>query len=54
MSLPIIEIGISVKIDINSRPRADTPGYVSTGPDEIIELMKHYFPGEIYKLLELA
>ncbi|MBN3862095.1 hypothetical protein HCU66_07615 [Pseudomonas frederiksbergensis] len=54
MTLPIIEIGISVKIDINSRPKAAAPNYVSAGPDEIIALMKNYFPGEIYKLLELA
>lgn len=54
MSLPITEIGISVKIDINSRPRAAVPGFASNGPDEIIGIMKNYFPSEIYKLLELA
>ncbi|KWV87171.1 hypothetical protein [Pseudomonas fluorescens] len=54
MSLPIIEIGISVKIDINSRPKVSEPGFISTGPDEIINLVKNYFPGEIYKLLNLA
>ncbi len=54
MSLPIIEIGISVKIDLNSRPKASEPGFSSAGPDEIINLVKNYFPDEIYKLLNLA
>lgn len=54
MSLPIIEIGISVKIDLNSKPKASEPGFNSTGPDEIINLVKNYFPDEIYKFLDVA
>lgn len=54
MSLPIVEEGISVKIDINTRPRAAKSDYISNGSEEIITLMRDYFPKEIYKLLELA
>jgi len=54
MSLPIIEIGISVKVDLNSKPKASEPGFTNNGPDEMIEIMNNYFPGEIYKLLDLA
>lgn len=54
MTLPIIEIGISVKIDINTKPKAEAPDYISNGADEIIALMKDYFPKEIYKILGLS
>ncbi|WP_346397470.1 hypothetical protein [Pseudomonas syringae] len=53
-TLPILEMGVSIKVDINTKPRAVEDGYINDGPSEIISLMKEYFPGKVISLLEQA
>ncbi|WP_223555310.1 hypothetical protein [Pseudomonas sp. BF-R-01] len=54
LSLPIVEMGVSVKLDINTRPQALSECFANPGPEELISLVQKYCPSEIYKLLELV
>ncbi|CAM3805748.1 hypothetical protein CCOS865_01852 [Pseudomonas reidholzensis] len=54
MSLPIVEQGVALKVDVNSRPKAQVEGYKNSGPDEIISIITQYFPEELLKLLNIG
>lgn len=49
--LPVIEVGISVKIDINNRPQSQQAGYENPGPHKLLELMSDYMKKDIYTLM---
>lgn len=52
-TLPIVEMGISVKLDVNTRPKSVVEGYINEGPEELIAVMDKYLPSEIFKLIDL-
>lgn len=53
MSLPVIEQGITLKLDVNSRPQALLPNYSNEGPEEIISVVNEYFPQHLLQLVQL-
>lgn len=52
MTLPVVEQGVTLKLDVNSRPKALLPGYVNDGPEEIISTVQEYFPQHLLNLLQ--
>lgn len=54
MTLPIVEQGITIKLDVNSRPRAAKPGYVNDGPEDIIAVVNEYFPDRLIQLMQMS
>lgn len=51
LKLPVVEMGINVKLDINSKPQTSLASFSNEGPEQIIALMSEYFPKHIYQLL---
>ncbi|MFJ3112322.1 hypothetical protein [Pseudomonas putida] len=54
MSLPIVEEGITIKVDLNSRPKLNLPGYQNEGPEELITLINEYIPSQVQQLLNAS
>lgn len=48
----VVEVGVSIKIDINNKPQTNQHGYQNEGVEQIIAIMSSYLDKDLYEIME--
>ncbi|MGO4366419.1 hypothetical protein [Pseudomonas sp. PAB10] len=48
----VVEVGVSIKVDINNKPQTNQPGYQNEGVEQIIAVMSSYLDKDLYDIME--